>query len=122
MLLHQDELDYKQQQLASAAATGEALKSELAARKAELDKIDTLGSKIDLELEALRGRLAAMQQELDTYGAVEAAKAAKEATRAQLEAEKAQLAAKQDAVKVSGMRSVVCRWRDFFQHGGCKPF
>jgi chromosome segregation ATPase len=96
----QDELDYKQQQLDSAAATGEALKTELAARKAELEKIDTLGSKIDSELEALRGRLTAMQQELATYGAVDAAKAAKEATRAQLEAEMAQLSAKQDAIKV----------------------
>ncbi|KAF6253295.1 intraflagellar transport protein IFT-71/74 [Scenedesmus sp. NREL 46B-D3] len=94
-----DELDYKQQQLDSAAATGEALKAELAARKDELEKIDTLGGKIDSELEALRGRLVGMQQELAMYGAVQAAKAAKEAARGQLETEKAQLSGRQDAVQ-----------------------
>lgn len=41
-----------------------------------------------------------MQQEVDTYGAVDAAKAAKEAARAELEMQKHQLAAEEDAVKV----------------------
>ncbi len=87
----------------NAAATGEALKGELAARKEELNKIDSLGIKISAELGTLKARLAAMQQEVETYGAVDAAKSTKEASRAGLEGQKADLTAKRDAIKVKGL-------------------
>lgn len=93
-------MDYKQQQLQSAAATGEALKAELAARRAELEKIDTLGGKISQELEVLKTQMDTMQQEVGTYSSVEQAKAAKEAAKQELEQQRAVLAAKYNAVKV----------------------
>eukprot|EP00877_Chromochloris_zofingiensis_P002084 jgi/Chrzof1/11877/Cz06g13080.t1 len=95
----QEELNYKKQQLESAAATGEALKAELTARRSELEKIDTLSSKIATEMDALRVKMSEVDGDLKKFGNVEDAKVQAARKQSELEALRHDLVARKEAIQ-----------------------
>jgi chromosome segregation ATPase len=97
---HQDELAYKKQQLQSAAATGEALKSELAARRAELDNLDSLGVKIQEELADIERQRGLLQADMDRYGRSSEIRREVQQQLSELGARQAALNGQRDAIKV----------------------
>ena len=67
----QDELEYKQSNAESGAATQTRLHEELVLRRGELAKIDTLEGRIAQELAVLAQKTQGLQQELGTFGGIE---------------------------------------------------
>ena len=67
----QDELEYKQRNAESGAATQTRLHEELALRRGELAKIDTLEGRIAQELAVLAQKTQGLQQELGTFHGTE---------------------------------------------------
>ena len=71
----QDELEYKQRNADSGANTQIRLQEELALRRGELAKIDTLEGRIGQELAGLAQKTQGLQQELGTFEGTEELKA-----------------------------------------------
>ena len=71
----QDELEYKQRNAESGAATQTRLHEELALRRGELAKIGTLEGRIAHELAVLAQKTQGLQQELGTFHGTEELKA-----------------------------------------------
>jgi chromosome segregation ATPase len=105
----QDELAYKKQQLQSAAATGEALKAELAARRAELDNLDSLGVKIQEELADIERQRGLLQADLDRYGRSSEIRREVQQQLSDLGARQAALSGQRDAVKVGVVKAAARR-------------
>ena len=74
-LVVQDELEYKQRNAESGASTQTRLHEELALRRGELAKIDTLEGRIVQELAVLAQKTQGLQQELGTFEGTEELKA-----------------------------------------------
>jgi hypothetical protein len=85
---------------AGAALSPEALAAELAARRAELEKIEALGSKITDELAAVATRMSDAEAEVGALSDVGSARRAAEARLGELEAAREDAARRRDAVKV----------------------
>mmetsp|Transcript_96835 Transcript_96835/g.224476 ORF Transcript_96835/g.224476 Transcript_96835/m.224476 type:complete len:609 (+) Transcript_96835:128-1954(+) len=62
----EDELDFKSKQLTNAETTQHRLEVELAKREGELEKIDTLDTKITAELQQVETRMHQYEKEMET--------------------------------------------------------
>ncbi len=80
---------------------GGGLKAELAARRAELDKVIGLGGKVAAELDTQRGRAATLRSELERYAGVDAARVAMTEERIGLEQQREKLLARCEAAKAA---------------------
>ena len=95
----QDELAFKQQQKSASETTLEMLKSDLAVRKKDLDKINQLDTKIDRELEALKEKMVKMEQDLAAFDDPEKLREMAEQRKKELIQERAATKQKRDAIK-----------------------
>jgi len=93
------DLDFKQSQMDHSVSTSEKLNRELAQRKVELDKIETLDEKIATELTQLGEKLGSMNAELQTYDDIPKLKEAAEDQKAKALTAKAEAEGKIDALK-----------------------
>lgn len=84
----------------NGGGSGGSNASVVAAKRAELQKLEELQGKISVELQALREQLAGLQGEVDTYAAVEGAKRAKEEAREALEQQQQELQAQHESLQV----------------------
>jgi len=62
----EDELDFKNKQLANSETTQNRLEGELAKRQGELDKIESLDTKITLELQQVEAKMKQYEEEMAT--------------------------------------------------------
>merc|ERR1711920_17848 len=60
----EDELDFKNKQLANSETTQNRLEGELAKRQGELDKIESLDTKITLELQQVEAKMKQYEEEM----------------------------------------------------------
>eukprot|EP00743_Colponemidia_sp_Colp-15_P001360 GILK01001490.1.p1 GENE.GILK01001490.1~~GILK01001490.1.p1 ORF type:complete len:646 (+),score=138.74 GILK01001490.1:56-1993(+) len=94
------ELQYKGDQLASSQATQSRLQAELEKRNADLEKINTLDSKISLELHSLSDKIISMEHDLKhTFNNVDSVREKAETTKRQLVQQKQALMARRDVLK-----------------------
>ena len=84
-----EDLGDKQRELKASEMTAERLQDELHLRQTELEKINTLDSKIGVEIKALSERIAAMRDEMAKFADIPGLRAAADHARAVL-LEKAQ--------------------------------
>lgn len=96
----QDELEYKKMQLENTQSTQERLKEELAMRRTELDKIDTLEDKINAELKQLAEKTVQLNDEMKGFTNVGDIKKKAEDTKARLEFLKVSLVKRKDMLRV----------------------
>jgi len=61
------ELSFKEQKMKNSKDTYELVKKDLDKRKEELDKINSLDTKINLELQSLKEKMTSMTQEMDSF-------------------------------------------------------
>jgi hypothetical protein len=85
--------------MAGGGGTGSS-RSDVAAKRAELQKLEQLEGKISAELQSLNEQLAGLRGEVDTYSDVEGAKKAKEAARDGLEQQHQELQMQHESLKV----------------------
>lgn len=83
------DLDFKQHQMDASVSTSSRLEGELARRKLELEKINTLDEKISTELTQLNEKMEKMASELETYRDLSALKAQSEQKEKELVKSKA---------------------------------
>jgi TolA-binding protein len=88
--------------LAGGSGSASSGSNEVAAKRAELQKLEELEGKISVELQALREQLAGLKSEVDTYVDVEGANRSKEEAREQLERQQQDLQTQQESLKVRG--------------------
>jgi intraflagellar transport protein 74 len=93
------DLDFKQHQMDNSVSTSSRLQDELARRKLELEKIETLDEKISTELKQLNEKMATMATELDTYKDLGALKAQSEQKEKDLKKNKAAAIKRGDSKK-----------------------
>jgi DNA repair exonuclease SbcCD ATPase subunit len=86
--------------LAGGSASASSSSNEVAAKRAELQKLEELEGKISVELQALREQLAGLKGEVDTYADVEGAKRSIEEAREQLERQQQELQTQHESLKV----------------------
>lgn len=102
--------------LSSAAAAalggggGGSSGSDVAAKRAELQKLEELEGKISAELQSLKDQLVGLRGEMDTYSDVEGAKKAKEAARDGLEQQHQELQLQHESLKVYFCPIAVCKY------------
>lgn len=88
--------------LAGGGGSGSSGSSnEVAAKRAELQKLEELEDKIKTELQALHEQLAGLQGEVATYSDVEGAKRVKEEAKDQLERQHQELQAQHESLQVN---------------------
>jgi Skp family chaperone for outer membrane proteins len=97
------------------ASGGSSSASIVAAKRAELQKLEELEGKISVELQALREQLEGLQGEVDTYADVEGAKRAKEEARETLERQQQELQAQHESLQVS-VYVCWCCWHRVLMH------
>ena len=95
----EQELAYKQTQVANAEHTNERLAGERAQRQQELDKIDELEDKIAAELEGLRGKMKSMEDESHRFGDLTRLASEADETKARLERELTSFRGRKDALR-----------------------
>lgn len=95
----EQELAYKQTQVANAEHTNERLAGERAQRQQELDKIDELEDKIAAELEGLRGKMKSMEDESRRFGDLTRLASEADETKARLERELTSFRGRKDALR-----------------------
>ena len=83
-----DELKYTQKTVENSQRTNTQLQSELQERQEELNKINGLGSKIDAQVEELRGKVARLRAELAGFGRIGELEVVAEQEKARLQAMK----------------------------------
>ena len=86
-----DELKYTQKTVENSQRTNTQLQSELQERQEELNKINGLGSKIDAQVEELRGKEARLRAELAGFGRIGELEVVAEQEKARLQAMKRSL-------------------------------
>jgi intraflagellar transport protein 74 len=96
----QDDLAYKEQQMSNAHNTHERLGQELELRNMELEKINTLDTKINVELTSLNDRMKTMREELITFQNLDGLRDAAEARKKQLKVLKAHMSTHKEALKL----------------------
>ncbi|GBG27578.1 Intraflagellar transport protein 74-like [Hondaea fermentalgiana] len=79
-----DALTFKKRQLESSASTMEQLEKELEKRRGELEKINTLDEKIEVELKSLTERIAVMKSEMVQFVKIDELREQADATREEL--------------------------------------
>ncbi len=89
--LMKDELKYTQKTVENSQRTNTQLQSELQERQEELNKINGLGSKIDAQVEELRGKEARLRSELSNFGRIGELEVVAEQEKARLQAMKRSL-------------------------------
>jgi len=95
----QEDLSFKERAIESSASTQARLEGELAKRRAELDKINTLDSKISVELTSLREKMRTMTSEMEEFGNVELLKERAEETKRVLAAKKSEYVRRRDMIR-----------------------
>ena len=86
-----DELKYTQKTVENSQRTNTQLQSELQERQEELNKINGLGSKIDAQVEELRGKETRQRAELSAFGRIGELEVVAEQEKARLQAMKRSL-------------------------------
>lgn len=95
------DLEYKQDQMEKSLMTSESLSSQLAQRKLELEKIESLDQKISSELEALHQKLQTMEEELVVYEDIPKLREDADAAKADAARRKAEAEDKMGALKAA---------------------
>lgn len=95
---------------AMAGGGGSGSSNDLAAKRAELQKLEELEGKITADLQSLKGQLSGLREEVDTYSDVEAAKKAKEAARGGLEQQHQELQLQHESLKVCLSQCMLYVW------------
>lgn len=96
----QDDLAYKEKQMDHAASTFERLQQELELRNLELEKINTLDSKISVELHSLNERMKTMRDELLVFVNLEGLKVASVNRKQELTVLKGSFSKRKDTLKL----------------------
>ena len=94
-----DDLGDKQRELKASEMTAERLQDELALRQTELEKINTLDTKIVAELRALADRIAGMRDEMGKFADVAGLRAAAEQARQLLQERRREYNARREALR-----------------------
>mmetsp|Transcript_21333 Transcript_21333/g.75175 ORF Transcript_21333/g.75175 Transcript_21333/m.75175 type:complete len:604 (-) Transcript_21333:508-2319(-) len=95
----QEDLSFKERAIESSASTQARLEQDLAKRRAELDKINTLDSKISVELTSLREKMRTMSDEMEEFGNIESLKVRAEETKRMLAAKKSEYMRRRDMIR-----------------------
>jgi len=95
----QSEVAYKQRNLENSQSTAERLAQEEEMRKAELEKINNLDTKITKELANLQERRVTMEEELVTFNNISGLRTDAEQTRAMLVRRKAEFDIRRKGLK-----------------------
>lgn len=93
------DLTFKERQLESSVTTKQRLTTELQKRQAELDKVNTLDTKIALELSSLLQKMDTMTSDLAEFGKLDALKETHAQTKQFLVRMKQQYIRRRDAIK-----------------------
>ena len=94
-----NDLSFKERQLEASKTTQERLEAELGKRQTELEKIDQLDKKIELELGSLRKKMVSMKEQMVIFKDVDALRDAADDTRRQLQTAKKEYLKRRDQVK-----------------------
>lgn len=93
------ELSFKQSKMKSATETLETLSKELASRKDELSRIETLDVKIAAEIKALKEKMASMEKEMSEFKSEDELRAQASEIKKHLLSENQKLKKQRDAIK-----------------------
>ncbi|TYZ64250.1 hypothetical protein PybrP1_001795, partial [[Pythium] brassicae (nom. inval.)] len=93
------DLTFKERQLESSVTTKQRLAAELQKRQAELDKVNTLDTKISLELSSLLQKMDTMTSDMTEFGKLDALKETHQQTKQFLVRTKQQYIRRRDAIK-----------------------
>ncbi|XP_041741207.1 intraflagellar transport protein 74 homolog isoform X3 [Coregonus clupeaformis] len=92
----QEDLSFKETEMHKSQNTAKGLSSENHRLTQDLQKVEQLESKINTELTSLKDKIDSMTQELETYGNLEALKAAGEDKKKKLQEDRVSLAQRRD--------------------------
>uniref|UniRef100_K3WFZ0 Uncharacterized protein n=1 Tax=Globisporangium ultimum (strain ATCC 200006 / CBS 805.95 / DAOM BR144) TaxID=431595 RepID=K3WFZ0_GLOUD len=93
------DLSFKERQLESSVTTKQRLTMELQKRQAELDKVNTLDTKISLELSSLLQKMDTMASDMGEFGKIDSLKETHQQTKQYLQRMKQQYIRRRDAMK-----------------------
>lgn len=93
------DLTFKERQLESSVSTKQRLASELQKRQAELEKVNTLDTKISLELSSLLQKMDTMTSDMDEFGKIDELKELHATTKQFLQRQKQLYIRRRDAMK-----------------------
>ncbi|KAF1326922.1 hypothetical protein FI667_g8040, partial [Globisporangium splendens] len=93
------DLTFKERQLESSVTTKQRLAMELQKRQAEPGKVDTLDTKISLELSSLLQRMDTMTSDMGEFGKIDSLKETHQQTKQYLQRMKQQYICRRDAMK-----------------------
>ncbi|TMW61353.1 hypothetical protein Poli38472_012544 [Pythium oligandrum] len=93
------DLTFKERQLESSVTTKQRLTMELQKRQAELDKVNTLDTKISLELSSLLQKMDTMTSDMNEFGKIDELKETHQQTKQYLQRMKQQYIRRRDAMK-----------------------
>lgn len=93
------DLTFKERQLESSVTTKQRLSMELQKRQAELDKVNTLDTKISLELSSLLQKMDTMGNDMGEFGKIDSLKEVHQQTKQYLQRMKQQYIRRRDAMK-----------------------
>jgi len=104
-----DSLSFKKRQLESSMSTQDQLEKELEKRKGELEKINTLDSKIQVELSSLTSRIQVMNSEMIQFEKIDELREQAENTRQRLSFLKKFYSKRRDELRLQvGLHSSEC--------------
>ncbi|DAZ99426.1 TPA: hypothetical protein N0F65_004059 [Lagenidium giganteum] len=93
------DLSFKERQLESSVTTKQRLAMELQKRQAELEKVNTLDTKISLELSSLLQKMDTMTNDMGEFGKIDSLKETHQQTKQYLQRMKQQYIRRRDAMK-----------------------
>ena len=94
-----NDLSFKERNLEVSKTTQERLEAELGKRQSELEKIDQLDKKIELELNSLSAKMVSMKEQMVIFKDVDALRDAADDTRRMLQTAKKDYLKRRDQVK-----------------------
>ena len=94
-----NDLSFKERQLEASKSTQERLEAELGKRQTELEKIDQLDKKIELELGSLKKKMVSMKEQMVIFKDVDNLRDLADDTRRELQTAKKDYLKRRDQVK-----------------------
>ena len=94
-----DSLSFKKKALESSQSTQEQLHKELEKRRGELDKVNTLDTKIEVELKSLTARIDVMKSEMVQFVKIDELRAEADRTREELIGTRKEYQKRRDQIK-----------------------